>query len=166
MLVFVFGYIGKFLLISFNTFIIALVLYNYQGNVVISSEDVYEEVMEMDYEIVDVIYNDLNDEEVFVSNEDDVLLELFIPRINLRENVYTIDSSLNDVRYGVEILEDSDLDINLFFLAAHSGSGRVNYFNDLIYLEVGDVVLVIINGNRLSFVVSDMFYIQNDRKDL
>lgn len=96
------------------------------------------------------------------SNEENILLEIYIPRIKLKKCVYNIDSSLNDVDYNVEILEASDVANNLFFLAAHSGSGQASYFDDLVYLEKGDIIWVNKNEEKYGFVVEEMFYIQKD----
>ena len=89
----------------------------------------------------------------------DMLFELSIPRINLKEVVYTIDSDLNNVDYHVEILENSNLEKNLYFLAAHSGSSKASYFDDLVYLEKGDLVWINVEERSYVFVVEDIFYI-------
>ena len=96
------------------------------------------------------------------NNESDVLFNLYIPRIKLQERVYTIDSSLNDVDYHVEILEGSDLGNNLFFLASHSGSGRASYFDNLVYLEKGDIIWINSANEKFVFAVEDIFYIQKN----
>ena len=74
-------------------------------------------------------------------NDEDIFLEINIPRIRLEANVYNINSVFNDVDYNVEILSESNVDENSFFLAGHSGNGAANYFNDLFLLEVGDIIL-------------------------
>ena len=129
-------YIRKFLLVSYIVsvvFFFALVFRN---------------------KIVDLINID--------NNRNNSLFELYIPRINLRHFVYAIDSSLNDVDYNVEILENSNLENNLFFLAAHSGSGSVSYFDDLVYLEKGDIIWISGYIKRYVFVVEKSFYIQKN----
>lgn len=95
-------------------------------------------------------------------NKDDVLFELVIPSIKLRKNVYTIDSSLNNVDKNVEILDNSNISKKLFYLASHSGSGDASYFDDLIYLEIGDIIWLYGDNSRLGFVVRDMFYINKN----
>lgn len=94
-------------------------------------------------------------------DDEEFLLEIYIPRIKLREVVYNIDSSLNKVDYHVEILNNSNLENNLFFLAAHSGSGRASYFDNLVFLEKGDIVWLS-SDIDYAFVVVDKFYIQKD----
>ena len=48
---------------------------------------------------------------------------------------------------------------DLYFIASHSGSSRGSYFDDLIYLEVGDLIKLRSNTCIMIFVVKDMFYI-------
>lgn len=91
--------------------------------------------------------------------EEDVLLTLQIPSIGLEEDVYNINSEFNQVQYHVQILMDSNLEKNLFFLAAHSGSGKASYFNQLIHMKVGDVVWIYYQEKLLCFQVEEIFYI-------
>lgn len=95
-------------------------------------------------------------------NCEDVLFEIFIPRINLHEKVYNINSSLNNVDYNVEILKSSDFINDLYFLAGHSGGGRASLFDDLFKLEKGDLVFIYYKGRKKVFVVEDLFYIKKD----
>lgn len=95
-------------------------------------------------------------------NDKDILLELYIPRINLRKFVYNMNSSFNNVDYNVEILESSNLSNNLFFLASHSGGGQGSYFDELIYLEKGDFIDINIKDKKIIFVVNEIFYIEKN----
>lgn len=103
----------------------------------------------------DVIIGNLNGEE-------HLLFEFFIPRINLREKVYTMDSRLNNVDYNVEILKSSDLKRDLYFLASHSGGGRASLFDELFRLEKGDLVFIYYKNKKKVFVVEELFYIKKD----
>lgn len=90
------------------------------------------------------------------------LFTLLIPKISLQEIVYTMDSKSNDVNYHVEILEGSIIERYLIFLAAHSGDGRASYFNDLVYLEKGDIILLKSTEMKLIYVVEEKFYIEKN----
>lgn len=90
------------------------------------------------------------------------MLLLEIPSISLREKVYTMDSSSNVVDQHIQILKDSRIDENFFLFAGHSGSGRANYFNDLKYVKIGDIVFIFINNKRLCYVVEKMYYIEKN----
>lgn len=95
-------------------------------------------------------------------NDEDIFLEINIPRIRLEANVYNINSVFNDVDYNVEILSESNVDENLFFLAGHSGNGAANYFNDLFLLEVGDIIYVIKDNEKINFRVDEIFHIDKN----
>ena len=90
---------------------------------------------------------------------EDVFMTLRIPKIHLNCNIYSFDSELNDVSKNVELLQESDVDKNMFFLAGHSGSGRFSYFNDLSLLEIGDVIKISIDNNDFTYVVDDIYFI-------
>lgn len=92
--------------------------------------------------------------------EKDILLNLIIPSINLKRNVYTRNSVFNDVDQNVELLDGTIIDKNLFFLAAHSGNSEVSFFKDIDRLEKGDFVYLLIDGKELGYVVEKLFYIE------
>lgn len=91
--------------------------------------------------------------------KDNILFTLYIPRINLEKDVYTIGSSENNVDYNIEILEGSDISKNLLFLASHSGFGNASYFNELVQLEMGDIIWIDKGNEKIYFMVKDIFYI-------
>lgn len=107
---------------------------------------------------------DLDSFPIYVKEKDqisnnEVMFQLEIPSINLKEDVYIMNSVWNDVNYHVELLEDSDLSRNILFLAAHSGNGSSSYFNDLVMLEKGDIVLVEYTSERYYYEVEDIYSI-------
>lgn len=87
------------------------------------------------------------------------LLELRIPCISFQDYVYPIDSSFNTVDYRVEILKESNMGKNLYYFAAHSGNGKYSYFNRLIELKIGDVIILHLFNRQLYYVVSDIYLI-------
>ncbi len=92
----------------------------------------------------------------------DYLLELWIPSINLRQDVYDINSSLNQVDAHVEILASSIVSKNVFFLAGHSGQGGANYFNDIVKLQRGDCIELCLKDRVLHYVVDRSYYISKN----
>ena len=94
------------------------------------------------------------------SGSNDYLLKLSIPCINLEEMVYDINSSFNNVDYHIKILKDSSVPDNVFFLAGHSGGGGASYFNDLVKLVKGDIIVIEIYDKKLYYVVEDFYYIE------
>ena len=99
---------------------------------------------------------------ILYSGDKEVLFEIDIPRIKLRRNVYNIGSDLNNVDYNIELLDSSNIDNDLYFIASHSGSSRASYFDDLVYLEIGDLIGLKNDNNIIIFVVRDMYYIDKN----
>ena len=99
---------------------------------------------------------------ILYSGDKEVLFEIDIPRIKLSRNVYNIGSDLNNVDYNIELLDSSNIDNDLYFIASHSGSSRASYFDDLVYLEIGDLIGLKNDNNVIIFVVRDMFYIDKN----
>lgn len=96
---------------------------------------------------------------LFIFDKEDILFEIDISRIMLKRNVYNIGSKKNDVDYNIELLDNSNIDNDLYFFASHSGSSRASYFDNLIYLEVGDFIRLKNDDTIMIFVVSNMYYI-------
>lgn len=96
------------------------------------------------------------------TNWNDYLLNLEIPCINLNEFVYDKDSLLNSLEFHVTILEESDLEKNVYFLAGHSGNGSSSYFNELISLKDGDMIFIRTRTKELCFVVEKCYFIEKN----
>ena len=88
------------------------------------------------------------------------VFKLIIPSINLKHNVYNMNSILNDVDRNVSILESSNIKENLFYIASHSGGGDASYFDNIAYLEKGDIIYLNNKKQNLCFVIEEKFYIQ------
>lgn len=97
-----------------------------------------------------------------LESEEEILLWLEVPSIQLKEEVYPVNSFLNQVSFHVQILEDSNLERNIFFFAAHSGNGDKSYFNDIILLEKGDFIFVYIGDKKLMYVVNEKYFIDKN----
>ena len=72
-----------------------------------------------------------------VENKEDIIGTLTIKKLNLSNNIYTINNPHNNVDENVTILND---DINLIVLAAHSGPGYIAFFDDLDKLKIDDTI--------------------------
>lgn len=151
-------FIKRFLVIS-SIFLLLLIIFickDRYNDIIIDSDnlgvDIFNFINILDYKFI----NDVYLKEVV---DDEVLLEIHIPRINLRKFVYNIDSSKNFVDYNVELLRESKLDKNLYFFASHSGGGSGSFFDNLVYLENGDNIWINIDGNSLEYIVDNIFYI-------
>ncbi|MBQ3307468.1 MAG: sortase [Bacilli bacterium] len=65
---------------------------------------------------------------------------LEIPKIGLKQKLYKLNSSKNNIEENVTILKDSYP--NFLVLAAHSGTGSIAYFNNLNQLEINDSIIL------------------------
>jgi len=63
---------------------------------------------------------------------------LIIPVIDMKLGFYNIGNSLNDLSKNIEQIE-TGLE-NSYLFAAHSGTGKLAYFNDLRKLKVNDEI--------------------------
>ena len=77
--------------------------------------------------------------------EDTSIGSIYIHKINLNKNLFSINDSRNNIDENVTILNGSILpggDNSILFIAAHSGTGPKAYFNNLKYLEENDSVYI------------------------
>lgn len=100
----------------------------------------------------------LNIKQILTNNEKELLI-ISIPKIKLIKKVYNINSKLNNININVEILSSSDLNNNIFFLAAHSGNNINNYFNNLTYLYKEDQIYLKIGNKLYTYSVNNIYYI-------
>ena len=85
---------------------------------------------------------------------------LEIPKIFLKRGLFSINDGNNNVDKNIEILKNSDMpDINngLLIIAAHSGRGRVAFFDKLNRLNEHDLVYIYYKNNKYTYEVSDIF---------
>ena len=84
--------------------------------------------------------------------DDNLLATLSIKKINLKDNIYPLTVKRNNVEEHVSILNGSNLnDDSLIILAAHSGYGKIAYFNRLDELKVDDRIELSINNKLLVY---------------
>ena len=77
-----------------------------------------------------------------------ILLHLF------KENIYNINYKRNNVEEHITILNKSELNNeSLIILAAHSGNGKIAYFNRLDELKENDKIKLSINNKELTYKV-------------
>lgn len=79
------------------------------------------------------------------TNEKNKIGTLIIKKLNINENIYEINSTENNVDRNVTILEGSiepHKENSIFFLAAHSGTGKTAYFKNLDKLNKNDEIIL------------------------
>ncbi|MBR3198839.1 MAG: sortase [Bacilli bacterium] len=85
---------------------------------------------------------------------------IYIPKINLEKNLYSINSKLNTVNKNIQILKNSDMpdkENGNFVLAAHSGNSSVSYFHNLYKLDIGDEVIIKYNNHKYIYAVDKKY---------
>ena len=92
---------------------------------------------------------------------------LKIPKINLKEGFYHINSKNNNVSNSVTILKESVLTIgsgSIIYLIAHSGTGYLAFFKDLNKLSINDILYLDINNNSYQYVINDIYEVEKNGK--
>ncbi len=85
-----------------------------------------------------------------------------IPKINLNKNLYTPTSQLNNIEQNVTILPESGdpaLKNTTLFIAAHSGTGPLAYFNNLDKLTINDKIIISYNANNYTYIIKSIWEI-------
>ena len=102
----------------------------------------------------------IDDDDLFLyKKRENSTIRLVIPSIELDRNIYYLDERLNDVNYNIELLVDSDIGKNIFYIAGHSGSGDNCYFNRVDELVDGDCLYIYIDDRVLVYEVVDSYEI-------
>ena len=99
-----------------------------------------------------------------VSNFNEHIALLEIPKINLYGKLYEKNSPLNDVDKNLMIIGDMPSENGKFIIAGHSGVGDVSYFNDLVYLNINDKINIYYNNKIYEYVIFDIYDIEKTGK--
>ena len=86
--------------------------------------------------------------------------KLIIKKINLKEELFPINSDENTIERHVSILKESiypDKDNSLMIIAAHSGTGKIAYFQELDKLEINDEIVLIYKNNKYTYYVKNIW---------
>lgn len=92
--------------------------------------------------------------------EEDYLMVVEIPKINLRKGIYNINSKNNIVNKNIQIMKESDMpnkDKGMLVLAGHNGNSRVSYFDRLNELNKEDKVYIYYANNKYTYEISNMY---------
>ncbi len=95
-----------------------------------------------------------------VNEKEEYLGVIEIPKINLKEGFYSINSDKNNVNKNVTILPESifpDNNNSIIYLAAHSGSGPLAYFKNIYQLVVGDMIKLNYLGKEYQYTITKVY---------
>lgn len=79
---------------------------------------------------------------------------LIIPSIKMEKGFYNLGNKNNVVNKNITLI-DSKIK-NTYILAAHSGTGRLAYFNDLRYLSIEDDIYIKFKSNTNHYIISEI----------
>ena len=74
--------------------------------------------------------------------------------------LYDIDNPKNNIEENIEILKESIFPPNknsIMFLAAHSGTSNVSYFNNLNKLKINDTIEITINKKTYTYYIKEIY---------
>lgn len=90
---------------------------------------------------------------------------LEIPKINLKNGFYGLDSKYNNVDYNITVINGSTYpteENNNLILAAHSGDCPVCYFENLYKLNLGDIAYLNYKNIKYSYKIVDIYEVEKD----
>ncbi len=142
-------------------------------------QDKYSDYIEE--EAIDNYY--IKESEIEIENEDTIIEEdtkkistkkvekinyiatLKIPKINLEKGLVEPSSYMNNIKYGIQILDGSsmpDKDKTNLILASHSGTARISFFKNLDKLSIGDKAIVNYKNKNYNYKVVRIYDILKD----
>lgn len=110
---------------------------------------------------------DVNDEEPSNENKQnyDYIGVLEIPRLNLKNGFYDLNSIYNNVDYNVTVIKGStfpDETNNNLILAAHSGNCSYCYFDKLYKLGLNDEAYIYYKNVKYVYKIVDIYEVEKD----
>ncbi len=105
--------------------------------------------------------------------KDERIGTLIIEKINLKEDLYSIDSPHNNIEEHISILKESippDKNNSIMMIAAHSGTADISYFKNLHLLQLYDEIILIYDNKTYYYQVAEIWkekkngYIHINRK--
>ncbi len=101
-----------------------------------------------------------NVEKKKINTDEKYLGLLLINKINFEKGFYSVDSKMNSVNKGLEILKGSDMPDKdgggCLFIAAHSGDSYLGYFKHLDQLNINDQIEIYYQNMKYQYVISNV----------
>lgn len=85
---------------------------------------------------------------------------IIIPKINLKGPLYPINSKKNTIEKNIAILKESIMpneNNSILILAAHSGTGKIAYFEQLDQLTINDEIIIKYHNKNYIYQVKDIW---------
>lgn len=95
-----------------------------------------------------------------IVNEEKPIGKLIIKKINLENDLYSISSKHNNIEENPAILKESiepAKENSIMFIAAHSGTGKLAFFNELDQLTINDEITLIYKNKTYNYVINKIW---------
>lgn len=95
-----------------------------------------------------------------IKKQDSPIAKLTIKKLNLEEYLYDINSNENTIEKHITFLKESifpNEQNSIVFIAAHSGTGKIAYFQELDKLEINDKIQLLYNGKKYNYYVKEIW---------
>ena len=119
------------------------------------------------YNVVSKVDSNDNKKTEKSTKEEKPIGKIRIPKINLDNNLYDIDSKLNTTEKNIQVLKSSDMpnvENGNLILASHSGEASISYFKNLDKLEINDEIIVNYNNINYNYKVSNIYEVAKTGK--
>lgn len=89
----------------------------------------------------------------------DYIAVLEIPKINFKRGLYSKESKLNNIDNNIAFYQNTEYPNNNTntIILGHSGNSKISFFENLKYLEIGDVVNFYYNNSKLNFEIANIY---------
>lgn len=104
--------------------------------------------------------SDVKVEKIEAEGKEEYFAILEIPKINLTQGFYNINSNKNNVNAHVTMLKESSMpntNGSVIYLAAHSGTGYIAYFKNIDKLSIDDVINIKYQNKTYSYSINDIY---------
>ena len=95
-----------------------------------------------------------------IKKDNEKIGKLIINKINLKQDLYKIESKKNNIEENVAIMKESNypnISNGILILAAHSGTGKIAYFEELDNLELKDNIIIRYKNKKYIYQITKIW---------
>ncbi len=144
----------KVKIFSLTLILIGLLYFNYKLFIIIKTSKIEEEELTIYFKQ----YENLGNEIEKVTSP--FLMVLEIPKINIKQGIYSKNDTRNIIDKNISILSESikiDHEKSLLILAAHSGNSIYSYFRNLDKLRLNDIIIIYYEGHKYTYKINKIY---------
>ncbi len=159
-LVFLTDYIKEKRDVVFSEMNLVLSSFNNEDSIIENTENIDDN--NNDISNIDNSNNDTEEDvkETTTYTYEDYLGVIDIPKIGLYKGFYNKNSSLNNVKFNLYVLPESnnpDIDGGNLIIAGHSGNYNNSYFGNLYKLEINDTIIIHYNNLKYVYKIDNIY---------